>query len=78
MNPGTDPNDALDRLHRAGWTVGEVCCGNTLIVSLSDASAAHHSRCWEWPMMAISDRNGKLKGAGTSTTPAVATRATPR
>jgi hypothetical protein len=27
------PDTALDRLHRAGWTVGEVRCGSTWLVS---------------------------------------------
>jgi hypothetical protein len=32
VNPRTDLDAALDRLHRAGWTVGEVCCGSAWIV----------------------------------------------
>ena len=34
---------------------------NTVIVYLSDAAEAHHSRCWEWPMVVIGDMGGKLK-----------------
>ncbi|MFN4260263.1 MAG: DUF1552 domain-containing protein [Gemmataceae bacterium] len=34
---------------------------NTVIVYLSDGAEAHHSRCWEWPMVVIGDLGGKLK-----------------
>jgi len=34
---------------------------NTVIVYLSDAAEAHHSRCWEWPMVVIGNIDGKLK-----------------
>jgi hypothetical protein len=34
---------------------------NTLIVYLSDGAEAHHSRCWEWPMVVIGDMGGKLR-----------------
>jgi hypothetical protein len=34
---------------------------NTLIVYLSDGAEAHHSRCWEWPMVLIGNLGGKLK-----------------
>lgn len=34
---------------------------NTVIVYLSDAAEAHHSRCWEWPMVVIGDMGGKLR-----------------
>jgi hypothetical protein len=34
---------------------------NTLIVYLSDGAEAHHSRCWEWPMVVLGDLGGKLK-----------------
>lgn len=34
---------------------------NTVIVYLSDAAEAHHSRCWEWPMVIIGNMGGKLK-----------------
>lgn len=34
---------------------------NTLIVYLSDGAEAHHSRCWEWPMVVIGDLGGRLK-----------------
>jgi len=27
-----DPTEALDRLHRAGWSVGETCAGRTWLV----------------------------------------------
>ncbi len=37
---------------------------NTLIVYLSDAAEAHHSRCWEWPFVLLGDLNGRLKSAG--------------
>lgn len=34
---------------------------NTVIVYLSDGAEAHHSRCWEWPMVVIGNIGGKLK-----------------
>ena len=34
---------------------------NTVIVYLSDGAEAHHSRCWEWPMLVIGNMGGKLK-----------------
>ncbi|HXG13297.1 MAG TPA: DUF1552 domain-containing protein [Gemmataceae bacterium] len=34
---------------------------NTLIVYLSDAAEAHHSRCWEWPFVLIGNLGGVLK-----------------
>jgi hypothetical protein len=34
---------------------------NTVIVYLSDGAEAHHSRCWEWPMVVIGDLGGKLR-----------------
>lgn len=34
---------------------------NTVIVYLSDGAEAHHSRCWEWPMVVIGNMGGKLK-----------------
>jgi len=34
---------------------------NTVIVYLSDAAEAHHSRCWEWPMVVIGNMGGRLK-----------------
>ncbi len=34
---------------------------HTLIVYLSDGAEAHHSRCWEWPMVLIGDMGGRLK-----------------
>jgi hypothetical protein len=34
---------------------------NTVIVYLSDAAEAHHSRCWEWPMVVIGDMGGRLR-----------------
>jgi hypothetical protein len=34
---------------------------NTVIVYLSDGAEAHHSRCWEWPMVVIGDMGGRLK-----------------
>ena len=34
---------------------------NTVIVYLSDAAEAHHSRCWEWPMVMIGNIAGQLK-----------------
>ncbi|GAB4156215.1 MAG: DUF1552 domain-containing protein [Planctomycetaceae bacterium] len=34
---------------------------NTIIVYLSDGAEAHHSRCWEWPMVVIGNIGGKLK-----------------
>jgi len=33
---------------------------NTLICYLSDAAEAHHSRCWEWPMVLLGNIDGKL------------------
>lgn len=37
---------------------------NTVIVYLSDAAEAHHSRCWDWPMLVIGDLGGRLKTNG--------------
>jgi hypothetical protein len=34
---------------------------NTVILYLSDGAEAHHSRCWEWPMIVIGNLGGKLK-----------------
>lgn len=34
---------------------------HTVVVYLSDGAEAHHSRCWEWPMVLIGDLGGKLK-----------------
>jgi len=34
---------------------------NTVILYLSDGAEAHHSRCWEWPMVMIGNIGGKLK-----------------
>ena len=34
---------------------------NTVIVYLSDGAEGHHSRCWEWPMVVISNMGKKLK-----------------
>lgn len=34
---------------------------NTVILYLSDGAEAHHSRCWEWPMVMIGNLGGKLK-----------------
>lgn len=34
---------------------------HTLIVYLSDAAEAHHSRCWEWPFVLLGNMGGKLK-----------------
>ena len=34
---------------------------NTVIVYLSDGAEAHHSRCWEWPMVVIGNLGGKLR-----------------
>jgi hypothetical protein len=34
---------------------------NTAILYLSDGAEAHHSRCWEWPMVMIGNLGGKLK-----------------
>jgi hypothetical protein len=34
---------------------------NTIILYLSDNAEAHHSRCYEWPMIMIGDMGGKLK-----------------
>jgi hypothetical protein len=33
----------------------------TLVVYLSDGAEAHHSRCWEWPMVLLGNMGGKLK-----------------
>jgi hypothetical protein len=33
---------------------------NTVILYLSDGAEAHHSRCWEWPMVVIGNLGGKL------------------
>ena len=35
---------------------------NTVIVYLSDAAEAHHSRCGQWPFVLIPGRNTGLKG----------------
>jgi len=34
---------------------------NTVIIYLSDGAEAHHSRCWEWPMVVMGNMGGKLK-----------------
>jgi hypothetical protein len=34
---------------------------NTVILYLSDGAEAHHSRCWEWPMVMLGNMGGKLK-----------------
>ncbi len=34
---------------------------NTLIVYLSDGAEAHHSRCWEWPMVLLGNIGKQLK-----------------
>jgi hypothetical protein len=34
---------------------------NTLIVYLSDAAEAHHSRCWEWPFVLLGNLGGRIK-----------------
>lgn len=34
---------------------------NTVIVYLSDGAEAHHSRCWEWPVVVIGNLGGKLR-----------------
>jgi hypothetical protein len=34
---------------------------NTLIVYLSDAAEAHHSRCWEWPFVLLGNLGGTLR-----------------
>src|SRR6185369_6178154 len=36
---------------------------NTLIVYLSDAAEAHHSRCLEWPFVLVGNLGGKLKAS---------------
>lgn len=33
---------------------------NTLIVYLSDAAEAHHSQCWEWPIVMLGDAGRRL------------------
>ena len=37
---------------------------NTCIIYLSDAAEAHHSRCWDWPMLVLGDLGGRLKTRG--------------
>jgi hypothetical protein len=37
---------------------------NTIMIYLSDAAEAHHSRCWDWPMLVIGDLGGRLKTRG--------------
>lgn len=34
---------------------------NTVIVYLSDGAEAHHSRCYEWPMVVLGNIGGRLK-----------------
>lgn len=34
---------------------------NTVIVYISDGAEAHHSRCWEWPIVVLGNANGKIK-----------------
>jgi hypothetical protein len=47
------PDTVLDRLHRAGWTVGEVRCGCTWLVSghngenLIRATGATQALAWQ-------------------------------
>ena len=40
---------------------------NTVIVYLSDAAEAHHSRCGQWPFVLIPGKNTGLEGVATST-----------
>jgi hypothetical protein len=37
---------------------------HTCIIYLSDAAEAHHSRCWDWPMLVLGDLGGRLKTRG--------------
>jgi hypothetical protein len=37
---------------------------NTLIIYLSDGAEAHHSRCWDWPLLVIGDLGRRLTSAG--------------
>ncbi|MEK0446005.1 MAG: hypothetical protein RLZZ399_1326 [Verrucomicrobiota bacterium] len=34
---------------------------NTVVVYMSDGAEAHHSRCWEWPMVVIGNAGGRLR-----------------
>ncbi len=35
---------------------------NTIIVYISDGAEAHHSRCWEWPVVVLGNGGGQLNG----------------
>jgi Protein of unknown function (DUF1552) len=50
----------LQSVPEAGGTMLD----NTVIVYLSDAAEAHHSRCYDWPMLVIGDLGGRLKTRG--------------
>lgn len=43
---------------------GGTALDNTAIVYLSDAAEAHHSRCWDWPMLVLGDLGGRLRTRG--------------
>ena len=47
----------LDRVREGNGTMLD----NTLIVYLSDGAEAHHSRCWEWPMVLLGNINNRLR-----------------
>jgi hypothetical protein len=49
---------------RAVPEAGGTMLDNTCIIYLSDAAEAHHSRCWDWPMLVIGDLGGRLKTRG--------------
>lgn len=47
----------LERVREGNGTMLD----NTLIVYLSDGAEAHHSRCWEWPMVLIGNIGNRLR-----------------
>lgn len=50
----------LQKVPEAGGTMLD----NTVIVYMSDAAEAHHSRCWEWPFVILGNLGGRLKTDG--------------
>ncbi len=49
--------EKLDKVREGDGTMLD----NTLIVYLSDGAEAHHSRCWEWPMVLMGNIGNRLR-----------------
>ncbi|MBI1371758.1 MAG: DUF1552 domain-containing protein [Phycisphaera sp.] len=52
--------DQLDAIPEGDGTMLD----HTLIIYMSDAAEAHHSRCWEWPVVMLGDLGGRLRTRG--------------